>query len=246
MKWKKENKEVNTKQKKSFKVLTPRPGKPIKCTPKVTETHAWGNLKIWVLSHNKSGLLIFRTVAEPWNSGKSAKSCEIHKNTQNTAKFPRHLIKYMSVHQFWNLSQLLGVLQFTCCKIANLCQNFVTETYKLPGIEYVAKNWALAMMLKALPLFHFMLKEQMMTSVRKTLKTLVWSAQNRSISSEICPANNHKIYCLFTHCFPAKFAPKIPAKLANFSAILSLKIQQNLTFFPRPIRRPDKWTINTV
>ena len=48
---------------------------------------------------------------------------------------------------------------------------------KLPGIVYVAKNWALAKMLKALPLVHFwsvlLLKEQMMTSVRKTLKTLV-------------------------------------------------------------------------
>ena len=49
---------------------------------------------------------------------------------------------------------------------------------KLPGVDYVAKNWALAMMLKALPLSHFwsilLLKEQMMTSVyRKTLKMLV-------------------------------------------------------------------------
>ena len=48
---------------------------------------------------------------------------------------------------------------------------------KLPGVDYVAKNWALAMMLKALPLVNFwsvlLLKEQMMTSVRKTLKTLV-------------------------------------------------------------------------
>ena len=48
---------------------------------------------------------------------------------------------------------------------------------KLPGIDYVAKNWALAMTLKALPLVHFwsilLLKEQMMTSVRKTLKRLV-------------------------------------------------------------------------
>ena len=63
--------------------------------------------------------------------------------------------------------------------------------------DYVAKNWALAMMLKALPLVHFwsvlLLKEQMMTSVRKTLKTQVWSAQNRSISNEVFPENNHKI-----------------------------------------------------
>ena len=52
---------------------------------------------------------------------------------------------------------------------------------KLPGVDYVVKNWALAMMLKALPLVHFwsalLLKEQMMTSLRKTLKTLVSSVQ---------------------------------------------------------------------
>ena len=48
---------------------------------------------------------------------------------------------------------------------------------KLPGVDYVAKNWALAMMLMALPLVHFwrvlLLKEQMMISVKKTLKTPV-------------------------------------------------------------------------
>ena len=53
----------------------------------------------------------------------------------------------------------------------------VRNVPKLPGVDYVAKNWALAMMLKALPLVHFwsvlLLKEQMMTSIRKTLKTLV-------------------------------------------------------------------------
>ena len=41
---------------------------------------------------------------------------------------------------------------------------------KQPGVDYIAKNWALAIMLKALPLVHFwsvlLLKEQMMTSVR--------------------------------------------------------------------------------
>ena len=75
-----------------------------------------------------TGLLIFRAVVEPWNSGKSAKSHEIHKNMQNTAKFRRNLIKYMSVEQFWHLSQLLGV--FMCRKLTNLCQNFVTEMCK--------------------------------------------------------------------------------------------------------------------
>ena len=67
-----------------------------------------------------TGLQIFRAVVEPWNSGESAKSHEIHKNMQNTAKFSRNLIKYMS--------QLLGV--FMCRKLTNLCQNVVTETCK--------------------------------------------------------------------------------------------------------------------
>ena len=56
------------------------------------------------------------------------------------------------------------------------------------------------MMSKALLLVQFwsvlLLKEQMMTAVRKTLKTLVWSAQNQSISNEVFPENDHKI-CFF-------------------------------------------------
>ena len=136
-------------------------------------------------------------VAEPQNSGKSAKSHEIHKNMQNTAKFGKNLIKEMSVQHIWNLFQLLGL--FTCCKLANLSSSLkrANNVPKLPGVDCVAKNWTLAMILKALPLVHFLslllLKEQMITSVRKTLKTLVWSAQHRSISSEICLENNHKI-----------------------------------------------------
>ena len=111
------------------------------------------------------------------NISRGSQSREIHKNTQNTAKFGRNLIKYMSVQHVWNVCQLLGL--FTLRKLVNLSWNFVTETCKqrpvtpkLPGVDYVAKNWALAMMLKALPLVHFwsilLLKEQMMTSVRKT------------------------------------------------------------------------------
>ena len=40
---------------------------------------------------NQSELLIFHVVADPRNSGKSAKSHKIHKNAQNTAKFSRNL-----------------------------------------------------------------------------------------------------------------------------------------------------------
>ena len=116
---------------------------------------------------------------------------------QNTAKFGKNLIKEMSVQHIWNLFQLLGL--FTCCKLANLSSSLkrANNVPKLPGVDCVAKNWALAMILKALSLVHFLsvllLKEQMITSVRKMLKTLVWSAQHRSISSKICLENNHKI-----------------------------------------------------
>ena len=158
-----------------------------------------------------AGLLIFGAVAKQQNWDKSVKSREIHKNTQNTAKFGRNLIKYMSVQQFWNLSQLLGV--FTCRKLANLCQNFVTETCKQRS-ETTRRRLCCG------KLVHFwsilLLKEQMMTSVRKTFKMQVWSAQNRLISSEICPENNRKICCFFTDCFPAKFTPKNFREIGRF------------------------------
>ena len=124
----------------------------------------------------------------------------------------------MSAQHFWNLSQLLGL--FTCRKLANLSQNFVTEMCKqhpeTTRRRLCCEKLGTSHDLKALPLVHFwsvlLLKEQMTTSVRKTLKTLVWSAQIQLISGEICPENNHKIHRFFIDWFPAKFAPKIPAK----------------------------------
>ena len=75
-----------------------------------------------------AGLLIFRAVAEPRISSKSAKSREIHKNTRNPAKFARKLTKYMSARHIWKLSSLLGLL--TRFKLANLPWNFVTAASK--------------------------------------------------------------------------------------------------------------------
>ena len=111
------------------------------------------------------------------------------------------------------------------------------------------KKLGLAMMLKALPLVHFwsvlLLKEQMMTSVRKMLNMLVLSAQNRSISSEIClekrsywwslprklPRNSCEIGRFFH-----EFVPKNPAKLDFFFRDLSdalgyIKVQAWLLVF---------------
>ena len=44
----------------------------------------------------KTGLLIFRVVADPRNSGISAKSREIPQKTRNTAKSARNISKYIS------------------------------------------------------------------------------------------------------------------------------------------------------
>ena len=66
------------------------------------------------------------------------------------------------------------------------------------------------MMLKALPLAHFLstlLLEYVRLSLLKTLHTVVKSVQNQSISIEICPEKSHKI-----GCFSAKLAVKISAK----------------------------------
>ena len=174
-----------------------------------------------------------------------SRSREIPQNTQNAAKFGRNIIKYTCLYSnfetclsYWGY--LLAVNSQINFKTSSLKR--ANNVPKLPGVVFVAKNWTLAMMLKALPLVHFwsvlLLKEQMMTSVRKTLKILVWSGQNRSISSEIFPENNLKIRRFCTDCFPAKFAPKIPAKSADFSAILPLKIPQKFDFFSATYQKP--------
>ena len=127
-----------------------------------------------------AGLLIFRAVAEPRNSGtpqNPAKFTKTRKILRNLVKTERtYLIKY-NVFQtyFSHWGYLLAVNFQIYLKTSSLKR--ANNVMKLPGIDYVAKNWALAMMLKALPLVHFLnvlsLKEQMITSVRKTLKTLV-------------------------------------------------------------------------
>ena len=94
---------------------------------------------------------------------------------RNTAKFSRNLIKcniFETYLSYWGY--LLAVNLQISLETSSL--KHAKNVLKLPGVDYVAKNWALAMMLKALPLVHFgsvLLKEQMMTSVTKTLKMLV-------------------------------------------------------------------------
>ena len=106
------------------------------------------------------GLLIFHAVAEPRNPAKLTK----------TRKIPRNLVEILSNTHMYKICEtyfsywgyLLAVnlqiyLRTSSLKRAN-------NIPKLSGVDYVAKNWALAMMLKALPLVHFwsvlLLKEQ--------------------------------------------------------------------------------------
>ena len=154
------------------------------------------------------GLLIFCAVVEPRNPAEFTKTC----------KMPRNSVEILSNTCLYNIFEtylsywgyLLAVNLQIYLKISSL--KHANNVPKLPGIDYIAKNWALAMMLKALPLVHFwsvlLLKVQMMTSVRKTSKMLVWSAQNWSISSEIWPKNNHKI----GHFLPIAFLWSLPRK----------------------------------
>ena len=168
-----------------------------------------------------SGRVIFCTVAKPRNSGKSSKFTKARKIPQNSVEILSNTCLYNIFETY--LSKL--VLKLRDWNVQTMSRNYQAK--------FCWKNWALAMMLKALALVYFwsvwLLKEQMMTSVRKTLKMLVWSAQNRSIF----PENNHKIgrFLTICTCFSAKFAPKIPLKLADIFANFSLIIPWNLTFF---------------
>ena len=86
--------------------------------------HDWSNCN----RHNSCNSQGFWYFAQSWSREIQVNPRNPAKFTKNTMKFGRNLIKYMSVQQFWNLSQLLGV--FTCRKLNNLCQNCVTEMCK--------------------------------------------------------------------------------------------------------------------
>ena len=100
-----------------------------------TICHVWSNICFktlaWLLSTVKRHMNCFGLF---WFNYQGfwyfvpSQSCQIHKNTQNSLKFVRNHIKYVSVHHIWNLCWPLGL--FTWCQLANLSWNFVTETSK--------------------------------------------------------------------------------------------------------------------
>ena len=104
------------------------------------------------------------------------------------------------------------------------------------------------MMLKALPLVHFwsilLLKEQMMTSVRKTLKRLVWSAQNRSISSEICLKNNHKIGRFLPITFWGSLPRKLPRNYSEIGRFFCEFVPREIWIYQKPCIKD--WYINNL
>ena len=150
------------------------------------------------------------------------------------------------------LQNSVEILSNTC-----LCSNFETclsywgyllavnsqiyvKTSSLKCAKTMLRNYQVQIMLRKTGSFlkRIVVEEQMMTSVRKMLKTLVRSAQNRLISSEICPENNHKICRYLPIAFRPSLPLKIPAKTADFSAISSPKNPAKFDFFPQSIRSP--------
>ena len=110
--------------------------------------------KSWVAMHSGlifTGLLIFRAVAEPRNSGKSAKFTKTRKILLNSVEIVSNTCLYSNFEtclSYWRY--LLAVNSQIYVKPSSLKRG--NNVPKLPGVDYVAKNWALAMMLS---LFHW-------------------------------------------------------------------------------------------
>ena len=145
---------------------------------------------------------------------------------------------HLACHQkhIWNLLQLLGL--FTCRKLAHLSQNSSLKCETTSWNYQALHFWSV-----------LLLKEHMVTSVRKMLKTLVWSAQSRLIPGENCLENNHKIGCFLSTAFWWSFncpknSAKITTKSADFSSNLSLKIPRNLTFSSATCQKP--WQVSLL
>ena len=180
-----------------------------------------------------------------------SRSCGAAKSTK-TRKIPWNSVEILSKTCLYNIfdtyfNSYRGYLLAVNLQIFHGTSSLkrANNVLKLPGVDYVAKNWALAMMLEALPLVRFwsvlLLKEQMMTSVRKTLKMLVWSAQNWLISREIALKITPKAAVFYRLLF-GEVCPEnsreIPAKSYDFSANMSLKIPWNFTFSSVTYQKP--------
>ena len=162
---------------------------------------------------------------------RAAKFTKPRKILQNSVE----ILSNTCLYNIFETSQLLGL--FTCHKLVNLSWNFITETCKqCPETTCTRRRLCcekLGTSHDALPLVQFwsilLLKEQMMTSVRKTLKTLVNGLCKTDQSLTTFSLKITTKWSLFTDRpfftgrFFREFAPTNPAKF---------------DFFPGLIRRP--------
>ena len=70
------------------------------------------------------------------------------------------------------------------------------------------------------------------------MKTFLKSAQNQSLSSEICSGSSHEIGRSLPIVFQRNWPWKFPRNRPFFSTNLSLKIPRNLTFFSATYQKP--------
>ena len=164
---------------------------------------------------------------DPQNPVKFTKVCKIQRNSREILSNHRYNI-FETYLGYWGCL-IAENLQIYLETVSPQCTNNVL---KLPGVNYVAKNWALIMMLKALPLAHFLsalLLEYVRLSLLKALNTLVKLVQNQSISSKIGPENSHEIGCFYWLVFS-------DVSCKNFCEICLWKSCEIL--LPWPIRSP--------
>ena len=115
----------------------------------------------------------------------------------------------MSVQHIWNLSQLLRLFTCTCKFILKLCQWNVQTTSRNYQSRLCCEKLGTSRDVKGFAISSFL--EHIVVERANDLLTLVWSAKNRLISSEICLENNHKIGrflpIAFWQSFPWNFPP---------------------------------------
>ena len=87
----------------------------------------------------------------PRNPAKFTKTRKISRNSVEILSNACLYSNFETCLSYWGY--LLAVNSQIYVKTSSL--NRPNNVPKLPGVDYVAKNWALAMMLKALPLVHF-------------------------------------------------------------------------------------------
>ena len=159
---------------------------------------------------------------------RAAKFTKPRKILQNSVE----ILSNTCLYNIFETSQLLGL--FTCRKLVNLSWNFITETCKqCPETTCTSRRLCcekLGTSHDALPLVQFwsvlLLKEQMMTSVRKTLKTLVNGLCKTDQSLTTFSLKITTKWSLFTDRpfftgrFFHEFAPTNPAKFDFFPGLI--------------------------